>query len=106
MVAVFSVHVLHDVVLHNWNLGLSSILGSGGVNVDSITKSEDTLVSTVLQSVWVDINQSAFVSKSRVSQPLVWVRWWDNVGGSKNMLESFSRVNISEVSNFLSKIIA
>lgn len=79
VVGLLSVHVLHNVVLHNWGLGHGSILGSGGVDISGITESEDTLMSAVLQGVWVDVNQSTLVSKSRVLEPLVWVGRWNNI---------------------------
>lgn len=54
-------HELLDVVLDDWALVDGSSLSSGGVYSNAISEGEDVLESLVLESVWVNINDSLTV---------------------------------------------
>ena len=71
-IALLSFHELLDVVLHNWALGVGSVLGSGGFSLDAVSESEDVLESRVLKGVWVHINEARVVGDSTVQKGLVW----------------------------------
>lgn len=63
-IQVLTLHELLNVVLDDWNLMDDGSLGSGGVNADAITKSKNVLESLVLESIWVNINNTFGVSNS------------------------------------------
>ena len=63
----FSVHESKNVVFDNWALSHSSSHRSSNVSSDSITESEDILVSLVLKGVWVNIDQTIRTSNSTVN---------------------------------------
>jgi hypothetical protein len=55
---------LSQIVLKDGSLAGSSGLGSGSVNTDAITESENVLESLVLESVWVHINNTLTVGNT------------------------------------------
>lgn len=59
-----AVHELEQVVLHNWNLSVHSMLSSRRLSLDAVTESEDVVKARVLQSVWVHVNHASRVSDS------------------------------------------
>lgn len=52
------------VVLHNWCLCVGSVLSPCDLAVNAVTKSEDIIVSLMLQSVWAHINHAVFTGNS------------------------------------------
>jgi hypothetical protein len=63
-IEIFSAHELLKILLNNWALVDGCSLGSGGVNTNAITKSENVLESLVLQGVWVNVYNTFSVSNS------------------------------------------
>lgn len=63
-----AVQELSQVVLYNWVLGDSSVLGSSGLTGNAVTKGEDVLKSLVLQGVRVYIDEASRISDTSIDQ--------------------------------------
>lgn len=100
-----SCHELQDVVLDNWVLSSSSNVGSCNVTSDCITPGKDVLVSFVLKSVLVDINETIRISNSSILKSSPWSAWSSDVGMSEWMLKSSSGIDVSESCDFLTNIV-
>jgi hypothetical protein len=101
-VAIFSVEVVQDVVLHNGWLRHSSSVGTGSLSTDAISEGKDVLVVLVLHGVFVNINTTVRITKVRdVQKHLVRSGRRVNHGREERFLDNFVSVNVSEDSNFL-----
>ena len=67
-VQLLAVQELSQVVLYNWVLGDSSVLGSSGLTGNTVTKGEDVLKSLVLQGVRVHIDEASGISDTSLNQ--------------------------------------
>ena len=101
-IALFTFEELLQVVLHNWALGVSGVLGSSGLSLDAITEGEDVFESRMLKGVWVHINKSGVVSDSTVQKGLVWDGSWVDAGRSEWLLHDASIIDVLESSDLLS----
>jgi hypothetical protein len=101
-IAVSSLEVVQDVVLHNGGLSHSGSVGTGSLSTDAISEGEDVLVVLVLESVFVDINTTVVVAHVRdVRKELVGSGRRVNHGREERFLDDFVSVNVSEDSDFL-----
>ena len=101
-IALFTFKELLQVVLDNWALSVSGVLGSSGLSLDAISEGEDVLKSRVLKGVWVHINKSGVVSDSTVQKGLVWDGSWVDAGRSEWLLHDASIIDVLESSDLLS----
>jgi hypothetical protein len=58
-------------MLYNWLLSNCSALSSGGLSSNAISKSEDILISLVLECVWVHIDKASAISDSCINKLLL-----------------------------------
>lgn len=105
-VQLLTIHELLNVVLDNWVLGMSSMLSSSGISLNAVTKSKDILESSVLESVWVDIDEASVVGNSSFNEFGVWNRWWVDIQMSEWVLHSLTAVDVLESCNFLTALIS
>ena len=101
-IAVLTMKELKNIVLYDWILGLSCIHRSGCINRSSISKSEHVFVLLVLESVFIHINESLWISKTGLHNEVMWLAWWVDGSRVKFFLNSLPRVNVSENSNLFS----
>jgi hypothetical protein len=87
-------------VLDHWKLLLSSNLSSGGVSSNTISEGEHIFKLFVLKSVRINVNQSFPVSKSTLYKVSVGLGWWVGNQGEEVFLDSLTRVDILEGSDF------
>lgn len=71
LVEFLSFHKLLQVVLDNGFLVEGSGLGSGGVDVNAITKGEDVVILVVLESVGVYAHHTVFVTETSINEFLL-----------------------------------
>lgn len=103
-VAVSSLEVVQDVVLHNGGLSHSSSVGTGSLSSNAISEGEDVLVVLVLHSVFVDVNSTVRVTKVRdVRKDFVGSGRRVNHSSEERFLNDFVSVNVSEDSDFLTR---
>lgn len=70
-VDVVALEELKHIVLDNGVLCDSGAHSTGGLETDSVTKSEDVVEALMLESVLVDVDQSLAVSDTGILNPLV-----------------------------------
>ena len=97
-----SIEVCLQVVLHDWSLNVSSVLGTGGLTIDAISECEDVIESLVLQSVWADIDHTILSCNTCINELLMWETGWVDVDMSEWMLLNLTRVNMLESTDFFS----
>lgn len=104
-VQFFTIHELSNVVLDDGVLGMSSMLGSSGRSLNAVTESKDILESSVLEGIWVDIDEASVVGNTSFNEFGVWLRWWVDVQVHEWVLHSLTAINIFESSNLFSVIV-
>jgi hypothetical protein len=95
---------LEDVVLNDGVLGGSGTLGTGGLETDGITESENVVVLLVLESVLVNIEKTLAVCEVGILDPLVGLGGRVDVGLVEVLLNNLTRVDILESSDLLSVV--
>lgn len=98
-VQFFSFHESEKIVLDNWALSLSCMLGSGCGSSNGITESKDVFESLMLEGVWVHINQTICINNVGLDELWMSRAWWVNVGVSEWLFKDSTGVNVSECSN-------
>lgn len=98
-VAVLAIKETENVLLHDRVLMDSASVCTTGLSADTITESEDILITVVLESVAVDINHTLSVTNSRVKQELVLFARWVDGGANVVFLVDLTRVDVLENSN-------
>lgn len=101
-IAFFTFKELLQVVLHNWALSVSGVLGSSDLSLDAISEGEDVLESRVLKGVWVHVNKSGVVSDSTVQKSLLWDGSWVDAGRHEWLLHDASIIDVLESGDLLS----
>jgi hypothetical protein len=86
-------------------LGMSSMLGSSGRSLNAVTESKDILESSVLEGIWVDIDEASVVGNTSFNEFGVWLRWWVDVQVHEWVLHSLTAIDIFESSNLFSVIV-
>ena len=104
-VAFSSFQKLLNVVFHDWALGMSSVLSSGGLSLDAVAESEDVFESGVLKSVWVYIDHTSGVSDTGFDKFGMWFGSWVDIAVAEWLLNNLVGVNILEGGNLFSKSI-
>lgn len=79
-IELLTVQEVFEVVLDDWALSLSSVLGSGSLSLNAITEGENVLISFVLKSVSVNINHAGGISDTSIDKLLMSDGIWVNVG--------------------------
>ena len=97
-----SVEVCLQVVLHDWSLYVSSVLGTGGLTIDAISECEDVIESLVLESVWAHINHTILSCNTCINKLLVWETGWVHVHMGEWMLLNLTGVDMLESTDFFS----
>lgn len=100
-VKFFTCQILFEVVLNNGALMNSSSLSPGCVDINAISKSKNVFISFVLQSVWVDINQSFLIGQVSIHQFLEWFGGRVDHSSHEIFFHCFTCVDVLENSNFL-----
>jgi len=98
-VQFFTIHELSNVVLDDGVLGMSSMLGSSGSSLNAVTESKDVLISSVLEGIWVDIDEASAVGNTSFNEFGVWLRWWVDVHMHEWVFDNFTAVDIFESCN-------
>lgn len=96
--------VLEHVVLDDGVLGGSGTLGTGGLETNGITETEDVVVLLVLESVLVDIDEAFTVCKIGILNPLVGLGRRVDVSLVEVFLDNLTRVDILESGDLLSVV--
>lgn len=104
-VKVLTLKVLLQVVLNNWGLMDGSSLGSGCVNANAISESEDVFESLVLKSVGVNIYNTFLGSDARIKKLLMGLAGRVNHSREEILFNGLSSVDISECCNLLAVLI-
>jgi hypothetical protein len=99
-----SLHELDDIVLDDWALSVGSMHSSGGLSLNSVSKSKDVFESGMLQGVGVDINQTSVVGDTCVNKLLVSDGGRIDVCTEEWLLDDLTAVDISESSDLLSDV--
>jgi len=100
----FTIHELLNVMLDDGVLGMSSMLGSSGRSLNAVTEGKDILESSVLEGIWVDIDEASVVGNTSFNEFGVWLRWWVDVHVHEWMLHSFTAVYVFESSNLFADL--
>lgn len=104
-VQFFAIHELSNVVLDDWVLGMSSMLGSSGSSLNAVTESKDILESSVLEGIWVDIDEASVVGNTSFNEFGVWLRWWVDVHVHEWVLHDLTAINVFESGNLFSVLV-
>lgn len=98
-------HELLNVLFHNWDLSSNSGLGSGSVNTDAITESKNVFESLVLESVWVNIDNTFTGSNTRLKKLLVGSGGRVDACGEEILFNDLASVNASEGGDLLAVLV-
>jgi len=104
-VQFFTIHELLNVVLDDGVLGMSSMLGSSGVSLNAVTEGKDILESSVLEGIWVDIDEASVVGNTSFNEFGVWLRWWVDVHVHEWVLNNLTAIDIFESSNLFAELV-
>ena len=100
-VAILSIQIFEHVVFNNWALVHCTTLSTSSLKSNSVTECKNILILFVLKSVFIDINTTAYVCETSISEELVRFRWWVNAGSVEWLLDDFFSINILEDGNLL-----
>ena len=98
---LLAVQVLQNVVLDHWVLSLRSVVGSSQLTSNTVTERKDVFITLMLESVFVDIDESERVTKARVHDQILRLAGWVDASGEERLLDDLSRVDIAEDCDFL-----
>jgi len=102
-VAVLTLEVVEDILLHDGGLGHGGSVGTGSLSANAISECEDVLVMLVLHGVLVDLNTTLGVTEvGDVGEDLVGLGRRVDHSGEERFLDNFVSINVSEDSDFLS----
>lgn len=104
-VQFFTIHELLNVVLDDGVLGMSSMLGSSGISLNAVTEGKDILESSVLEGIWVDIDEASVVGNTSFNEFGVWLRWWVDVHVHEWVLNNLTAIDIFESSNLFAELV-
>ena len=104
-VQFLTIHELLNVLLDNRGLVDSSSLGSGGIDTDAISESENVLITLVLKGVWVDIDDTFAVGDAGGHKLVMRLAGRINHSGEEVLLNDLAGINIAESGNLLSILV-
>jgi hypothetical protein len=105
-VAVLAVQEAEHVVLDHWVLGNSGVVGTGGLETDSVTEGEHVLELVVLQGVLVDVHHAVGITETGLSNDWGWLGGWVDAASEEVLLNDLTRVNILHHGDLLALSIA